>query len=259
MAALPDYRTKTQIIVEVVRTRIMSGELVPGERLVIRALANDFHCSDIPVREALRTLASEGLVTIVPHGGACVSKLDGNALIELTEARTLLEPEATIAAARVLPADTLDDLRRLLERLRAAADGGLNADYGRLNRAFHGAILAHCPNRTLAQLIEDLWDRAERGRAVHRIFEGHVGASMAHHEEIVRCIAAGDEDALRAVCLTHSAHGLAAVRRFVKADRRAESHLASEAPDVGKATGSAARAGPTNPRPSGRGNSREGR
>jgi DNA-binding GntR family transcriptional regulator len=229
VTSLPDYRTKTQIIVDAVRGRIMSGESVPGERLIIRAIADQFACSDIPVREALRTLESEGLVTIVPHGGARVSELNGEELLELTEARSLLEPEATVqAAARMGPAEVAL-LREIAARMRSA-DAAAAADYGRLNREFHRAILVHCPNRMLHVLIEDLWDRAERGRAVHRLFEGHRGTSLEHHDEIVRCIAARDLGRLRAASLAHSAHGLAAIRRLIEDDRLAERR---QAPDGG--------------------------
>jgi DNA-binding GntR family transcriptional regulator len=216
-----DFRTKAEVIVDALRARIMSGELLPKQRLVIRGLANDFSCSDIPVREALRTLSSEGLVTNVPHGGACVSALEGNELLELTETRSLLEPEATVAASRNMTTETLQRLRDLLGHLRNAADIGSALEYGRLNREFHRTILARCPNETLATLINSLWDRAERGRAVHGVFHGHVETSMAQHEQIIHQIAEHDEAALRAVCVEHSAHGLAAVRRFVEMDRQA--------------------------------------
>lgn len=215
MAPLTDYRTKTQIICDSVRAQITSGEIAPGKRLVIRALAQAFDCSDIPVREALRTLESEGLLVIVPHGGARVSELDGRQLIELTEARALIEPSATVAAARAMPEGTVGMLRKLLETMRGAKDEVGDADYARLNREFHQAILQHCPNRTLVALIEDLWDRAERGRAVFRFFEGHRETSLAQHEEIVRHIEARDFEGLSRVSAAHSAHALTAIRRLV--------------------------------------------
>ncbi len=217
-----EFKTKTEVIVEALRARIISGDLFPKQRLVIRGLANEFSCSDIPVREALRTLSSEGLVTNVPHGGSCVSALEGNELLELTETRSLLEPEATVAASRRMTPNSLRQLRDLLERLRDAADSGSGLEYGRLNREFHQTILAHCPNEILANTINSLWDRAERGRAVHGVFHGHVETSMVQHKQIVRHIVEHDEAALRAVCLEHSAHGLDAVRRFVEMDRQAD-------------------------------------
>lgn len=224
MPRLADYRTKTQIILDDVRARIVSGVLAPGERLIIRVVAEDFACSDIPVREALRTLESEGLVTIVPHGGARVTELNGEELLELTEARALLEPKATVRAAIDMEPSDVGLLHGVLERMRSPDVPG--AEYGRLNREFHRAILGHCPNRTIVALIEDLWARAERGRAVHRLFEGHRGTSIEHHDKIVRAIADRDLDALHAVCIAHAEHGVGAIRRLVEEDQAAKKHAA---------------------------------
>jgi DNA-binding GntR family transcriptional regulator len=219
LAAVPSYRTKTDIVLETLRTRIISGELVPGARLILREIGEEFACSDIPVREAMRALASEGLVAIVPHGGARVTELQADELIDLTETRSLLEPRATVSAGMAMPDAAVDALGQILEAMRAVAAGTSSEDYSRLNREFHRAILAHCPNRRLAALIDDLWGKAERGRLVHRIFRGHVTASMAQHEEIVAAIRARDEARLSAIADLHSAHGFAAVRRLAEDDR----------------------------------------
>jgi DNA-binding GntR family transcriptional regulator len=217
-SSLSAYRTKTDIILDALRQRVMSGELAPGQRLVLRAIADEFSCSDIPVREAMRALAAEGMVSIAPHEGARVTALQAGELIELTETRALLEPAATVSAGAVIEPAAIERLVAMVKAMRAVADGISNADYGRLNRKFHRTILAACPNRTLVQLIEDLWSKAERGRVVHRIFDGHMEVSMQHHEEILRCLKARDLVALRVIAEAHSAHGLAAVKRLAVED-----------------------------------------
>jgi DNA-binding GntR family transcriptional regulator len=214
VAAVPNYRTKTDIIFETLRSRIVSGALRPGQRLILRQIGEEFACSDIPVREAMRALFSEGLVAIVPHGGARVTELQADELIELTETRALLEPRATVLGGMAMPEAAIDALDAILRDMRTAAAGEINEDYSRLNRAFHRAILDHCPNRRLALLIDDLWSKAERGRAVHRVFRGHVPGSLAQHEEIVAAIRARDAVRLRAIADLHSEHGTAAVRRL---------------------------------------------
>lgn len=219
LAAVPSYRTKTDIVLETLRSRIISGELVPGARLILREIGEEFACSDIPVREAMRALASEGLVAIVPHGGARVTELQADELMELTETRSLLEPRATVLAGMAMPAAAVEVLLGILASMQAVAAGTSDEDYSRLNREFHRAILAHCPNRRLAVLIEDLWGKAERGRLVHRIFRGHVDASLAQHAEIVAAIQARDADRLAKIAELHSAHGFAAVRRLAEDDR----------------------------------------
>jgi DNA-binding GntR family transcriptional regulator len=169
----------------------------------------------------MRTLAAEGLVSITPHEGARVTSLKSGELIELTETRALLEPAATVSAGAAITSAAVDRLAAMVKAMRAVAEGASNADYGRLNRKFHQAILAACPNKTLVQLIEDLWTKAERGRAVHRLFDGHMETSLAQHEEIVRCLKARDLDALRTIAEAHSAHGLAAVKRLAEEDAAA--------------------------------------
>ena len=208
------YLTKTEIILEALRQRVMTGAYAPGQRLILRAIADEFACSDIPVREAMRSLASERLVTITPHEGARVAGLDSRELIEATQTRGLIEPTATVLAAMHITEETMKALALMIETMAAIAARDDAEAYGKLNRQFHRAILAHCPNRTMVQLIEDLWSRAERGLAVHRLFDAHLAKSMEHHLEIVRCIREQDLSGLRRISERHCAHGLAAVRKL---------------------------------------------
>lgn len=218
--AITAYLTKTEIILDVLRQRVMSGVYVPGQRLVLRTIANEFSCSDIPVREAMRSLAAEQLVTIAPHEGARVTHFDSRELVEQTQARSLLEPEANVLAAPHMSEEDFASMDNLLSQMTAIVDEGAEGDYGRLNREFHRVILGRCPNRTIVQLIEDLWGKAERGRAVHRVFDGHLGKSLSQHKEIVRAMKAGDLVGLRKVSERHCAHGLEAVRRLCEEDKK---------------------------------------
>lgn len=212
------YRTKSQIVLDAIRRRIISGALEPGARLTLRPIAEEFACSEIPVREAMRALASAGYVELVPHGGARVTELDGAQLVELTEVRSLLEPRATRLAAEAMPKEVVKELRDLLEAMRLVVEGRSDRDYGRLNREFHRRILECCPNAKLAETINELWDQADRGRMVHRFFAGHMRISLDQHERMFDAIVERDLDAVERFATVHSEHGLAAVRRLVGAD-----------------------------------------
>jgi DNA-binding GntR family transcriptional regulator len=216
MLTVERYRTKTEMILETLRARIISGDLMPGARLILREIGTEFASSEIPVREALRTLAAEEMVVITPHGGARVAQLHADEIVELTETRRLIEPTATVYAAAVMPQASIDKLKQMIERMHRLIDGMDSGDYSRLNREFHREILRHCPNRRMAQFIEDLWTRAERGRVVHRLLPGHVATSLQQHEEIVACIERRDLDALKPLAEIHCEHGLAAVRRLAE-------------------------------------------
>ena len=196
------------------RRQIASGVLVPGERLLLRSIAQQFNCSEIPVREAFRSLAARGFVELVPHGGAHVSAPKVNEIAELTETRALLEPEATFLAAQLIEASDLRELDSLLVAMAAAADANASAEYGTLNRRFHDVILARCPNRKLVEVINDLWDRAERGRLVYLKGPEFIAESLSHHTEMVRLIRDRDFAALRNLSMRHSRFGLSAIREL---------------------------------------------
>lgn len=215
MGASPEitaYRTKAQIVIDALRERIQSGDLAPGDRVVLRPLAEAFACSEIPVREAVRHLAAEGLIEMVPHGGARVALIDASEVIELTEIRARLEPHATRMAAEAMPPEAVATLRDHLVLMQAAMSGQSERSYSALNRDFHRAILAHCPNRRMDALINDLWNQSERGRVVHLLRPGHMAVSFEHHCRIVEAIAARQFDEVEELANLHSAHGVAAVR-----------------------------------------------
>jgi DNA-binding GntR family transcriptional regulator len=207
-----EFRTKSQIVFDELKRRIVAGVLSPGTRLLLRPIALEFECSEIPVREAFRSLEASGLVQLVPHGGARVSELCVDDLVELTEIRAMLEPAATVAGAARIDENGLRELEGMIERMAGLADDNDAEAYGRLNRRFHSTIIRHCPNRKLVGLVNDLWDRAERALLVYRKGPEFLCESLKQHAEMVRLIRTGDLDGLRDLSRAHSQFGLEAVR-----------------------------------------------
>eukprot|EP01031_Cornospumella_fuschlensis_P051653 gene51653-63149_t len=93
-----DFQTKTQVIFTELKQRILEGSLTPGERLLLKAVAEEFRCSEIPVREAFRSLEARGFVELIPHSGAYVTSLRVDEIFQYTQIRALLEPEASFLA-----------------------------------------------------------------------------------------------------------------------------------------------------------------
>lgn len=207
-----DYRTRAQVILDDLRDRISAGVLAPGDRLLLKPISQQFGCSEIPVREAFRSLQAEGYINVIPHVGAFVSAPNVAELVELTEVRAILEPEATLAAAPHLTPGMLDELRAMLDAMRELIDDGDSEQYGRLNRRFHELILEQAPNRKLVALVKDLWGQADRGRLVYRKGPDFLVESVRQHADIVDAIANRDYTALREVVTAHSQYGLNAVR-----------------------------------------------
>jgi len=208
----PDYRTRAQVILEELRDRISTGILAPGDRLLLKPISEEFGCSEIPVREALRALQSEGLITVIPHTGAFVSAPNIEELVELTEVRSILEPEATVAAAPHIDAGMIATLRGMLAEMRTLSDQNAAQDYGRLNRRFHTFILDKTPNQKMAALVKDLWGQADRGRLVYKKGPRFLDESMRQHTQIVDAIERQDLAGLRKIVAAHSQYGLNAVR-----------------------------------------------
>jgi DNA-binding GntR family transcriptional regulator len=148
-----------------VRARILDGSFLPGERIGQEALAEQYGVSRIPVRDVLRTLESEGLVTIVPHSGARVAKLDFSELIELYRMREALEPEILAESVQRLTDADLAEVRRRLEALEAELPDSKQflAD----DRLFHLATYRAAPMPRALGLIQTFWDQTQQYRRAY--------------------------------------------------------------------------------------------
>lgn len=208
------HRTKAELIMHELRDLIFSGQLAPGQRLILREIAQGFGCSGIPVREALNSLASLGLVTIAPHEGARVSQFDLRELLELTEIRLVLELSATLNAAQRFDKPTLKVLRDIVAKMEEAVSARDAVAYSELNRQFHDKIFERCANTKMVTTIRGLREQTQRGRAVHSVVPTHNRQSLLIHKRIVRTIASGDLAKLEAVMKEHNDNALHSMERL---------------------------------------------
>jgi DNA-binding GntR family transcriptional regulator len=149
--ALP---SRTVAVLEAIKHAILAGELRPGQALVETDLADKLGVSKTPVREALKTLAGAGLVTMSPYKGATVRVVADDQARHLYDVRVLLEPEAL--ARSVCNGHSWQAARNALARADAAADlVGRNL----ANRDFHGELYAGCGNPLLISMLADLRDQ----------------------------------------------------------------------------------------------------
>jgi DNA-binding GntR family transcriptional regulator len=198
---------------EALRTAILIGELRPGQRVNQEDWAARTGVSQIPVREALRALAGEGLLTYRPRRGYVVTELAVAELEEVYALRRLLESEAL---RRGVPAATGNDvaaLRKAAEECRRA--GG--SERLLANRRFHALLHGLAGSRPLSRLIDTLWDATEAYRALYYALPGEADEANRTHDEIVAAVAAGDvervvelQDAHRGRALAHLRVALAA-------------------------------------------------
>ncbi|HET6152111.1 MAG TPA: GntR family transcriptional regulator [Marmoricola sp.] len=196
MTAVPVPKTAHAAAYESLRARILSGELEPGTALVQAALAAELGVSMTPIREALRNLTSEGLVTMSAHRGAMVTALDVEDAREIHRIRLMLEPEAVrLAVPRATPAG-LDRAEQLIIEMREVS----GADWSRLNFEFHRLIVSFAGSPRLVNILGVLQDGARR----------YVGVALKHrhdapppedeHQQILKAYRDGNvEGAVRAI------------------------------------------------------------
>ena len=198
--ALPPsaHKLLSRAVADWLALRIISGEEPPGARLGEVKLAKLAGVSRSPVREALRLLAAEGLVELVPRIGALVAEVSLKDVRDLYACRMLLEPVATGLAVQALrPADvsTLDGIRARMEAAVAADDG---QRFLAENVAYFRLLLSHCPNGTMRDLIELTWNRAARYWSIFARLPHYSRGSLAQHLPLHEAVRAGDGSAARA-------------------------------------------------------------
>ena len=181
------YSSKSDIVCAMLRELIIIGELAPSDPLRQRDLAKRFGVSQTPVREALRRLESEGLVTNDPHRGATVSESRRGAVEDNSQIRAALEPLGARLAARAVTEEHIVALRQLNDQMRELRTPN---EYGALNREFHFMIYQAAASPMLLSMMRLLWQAMPDGPKVTRSRE----ASVRQHEEIVNALEEGDED-----------------------------------------------------------------
>jgi DNA-binding GntR family transcriptional regulator len=199
-AAVPprEHKLLSRAVADWLAQRIISGEEPPGARLAEVKLAELAGVSRSPVREALRLLAAEGLVELVPRVGALVAEVSRDDVRDLYACRMLLEPVATALAAQALrPVDVsaLDGVRARMEAAVAADDGQA---FLAENVAYFRLLLSHCPNGTMRDLVELTWKRAARYWSIFARLPHYSRGSLAQHLQLHEAVRAGDGAAAQA-------------------------------------------------------------
>lgn len=188
-------------VTEAVREDILDGSLQPGVRVQIRELTHRFGISHIPVREALRTLETEGLLVTSPTRATFVAELEVEDLASLYDMRRLVEcPLSRLAAPN------LSDLQvaRVFELL-SAMDGlePASREFRDAHKAFHRALLASVTDHWTEKVLEMFWRGAERYVRLFIRGFGSVAAGMAVHRAMAQAAAARDGERLEALHREH--------------------------------------------------------
>jgi len=190
-------------LAEALAELIFSGDFEPGARLDEQQLAQRFAVSRTPVREALRLLATRGLIDIRPRRGAFVTEVSPSELEELFVAMGELEATCARLSALSMAPTERRRLEALHEKMRDLAEGDAAAGFAEANQAFHAMIYAGAHNAVVADMTAALRKRLAPFRRAQFHIEGRPPRSHAEHEAVVRAIVAGDASGAHAAMLRH--------------------------------------------------------
>jgi DNA-binding GntR family transcriptional regulator len=159
-------RTAEGIAATELREAVVRGDLAPGEKILQEATAQQLGVSLIPLREALKTLANEGIVTYEPQRGYFVTELPLDRVRDLYSARALVESELERMGTSMMRTQTYDAMRRQIQiQERAVSDRDAVAMIAG-NRAFHFSLFELCENPWLLRFAKQLWDAIDPYRVI---------------------------------------------------------------------------------------------
>ena len=195
-------------VAERLREHIFARILQPGTWIDEQSLAAEFGISRTPLREALKVLAVEGLVTMKPRRGAYVTEMSERDVTEVYHLLGLLESDAVADVARHASAAQLESLKAMHAELESAV--GDHAAFFRLNEAFHLHVLAIADNRWRSQIALDLRKVMKLNRH-HSLFrQGRIAESLAEHRALLAALERRDPLGATALSQAHFRNGLAA-------------------------------------------------
>ncbi|KXF75334.1 GntR family transcriptional regulator [Paramesorhizobium deserti] len=202
-------------IVNRLRDMIIEGDLQPGQRIYENQLGEELGVSRTPLREALKFLASEGLVELVPSRGAMVKRFSAKDIEDMLIVIRSMEMLAARLACAKASDEGIARLRDLHDAMVRHYQAGERLEYYKLNQQIHTGIVALADNAPLAEVHGLLQSRVKRIR-----FVGHEGperwaAAVAEHERIMAALEARDAETLARELDVHLANGWERVKSTI--------------------------------------------
>jgi DNA-binding GntR family transcriptional regulator len=188
-------------VAEQLRTRILAHTLAPGSWIDEQAIAAEYGISRTPLREALKVLAAEGLVTMKLRRGAYVTEVSERDLADVFHLLALLESDAARVAAGKATADEIAELMRIHDELESSL-----ADRDRFfaaNERFHMRLLEIADNRWRVQMVADLRKVMKLNRRQSLFKQGRLEASLKEHRQIMAALKARNAERAQALMQAH--------------------------------------------------------
>lgn len=200
---LQNHRPLREIVYEELKRQILIGEIPPGTRMMEVELADVMGVSRTPVREAIRKLEKEGLVTIEPRKGAYASNISIKDMVDVLEVREGLEAMAASFAAGRITAKQKDALLDVVEKYRNAVESENIEQIIKYDEEFHSMIISMSGNSTLLQVFSTVQELALRFRYIYYDDFNRYESMPREHQLIEEAILSGDAEKARVAAGDH--------------------------------------------------------
>ena len=195
-------------VAELLRERIFNRALEPGSWIDELKIAEEYGISRTPLREALKVLATEGLVTMKVRRGAYVTEVSEKDLADVFHLMAVLEADATATVARTATDKQLQELEALHRQLeKTAIDPRDSLRFFAINEAFHIRLLEFADNKWACQMVADLRKVMKLNRAQSLLKAGRINESLAEHAAIMAALKKRDAPAAQAAMRAHIESG----------------------------------------------------
>jgi len=194
---IQNHKPLREMVYEELKMQILTGAIIPGMRMMEVELAEEMGVSRTPIREAIRKLEKEGLVTIEPRRGAYASMISTEDMVEILEVRQDLEGLAAFFAADRMKPEQMAELRETSNNYNEAVASGNMEDMIKCDTKFHRIIVDSCHNKILEHMIEQLQELVLRFRYIYYDNFRRAENMPEEHEAIVAAIASGDANKAR--------------------------------------------------------------
>ena len=200
---LHNHRPLREIVYEQLKRQILTGEITPGTRMMEVDLADEMGVSRTPVREAIRKLEKEGLVTIEPRRGAYASDISVKDMVDTMEVREHLESLAACLAAQTMADEQREELEHIADEYAKAIHDNNMEEMIHYDELFHKGIVNASGNKTLIQISETVQELALRFRYLSYDDLSRYGSMPMEHKEILDAIENNDPEAAMECAKNH--------------------------------------------------------
>ena len=200
---LQNHRPLREIVYEELKRQILVGEIAPGTRMMEVELADVMGVSRTPVREAIRKLEKEGLVSIEPRKGAYASNVSIKDMVDVLEVRQGLEGMAAAMASGKITESQKKELLSIIEKYKAAVEAANVEEIIRYDEEFHSMIIAISGNKTLMQVFSTVQELALRFRYIYYDDFNRYESMPKEHQHIEEAIITGDAEKAQVAAEEH--------------------------------------------------------